>query len=497
MKKYTLYRLLKQNEKLRAMRHPMFERNKFMKFLAWFMFLYYAALLILMGVSLGSGLGRNGVAAFHYLDGGIIYILIIDFWIRFVLQETPTQVVKPYRLLPVRRSFLMNMYLVSSGFSLGNLFWWFMLVPFGLISVMPLLGFGSFVGWLAGWWLLCVANGFAYLLVRALCIRHMAWVLAPAAVHAGVVALMHVPENNVLDMPCTNFMYGFALWHLWPFVLAAALIALGYWANYRLQMSMTYDEVAQKEEVEMKNARELSLFNRFGTMGEYLKMEIRLRLRNKQVRLQFFVGVGLMLFFTLAMYFTDMYSGGFMKSFICLYEYIILGMMTLVGIMCYEGNYIDGLMSRRESIYDLLRAKYYFNCALLLFPVVTLMPLIIVGKMSLLMNLGYFFFTIGVLYPGIFQMAVYNKETIPLNQKLTGKQGNMMQQVVAIAVIFVPIGVERLCVLLLGETWGYVPLILLGIAGFCTHRLWLRNIYGRFMRRRYELMDGFRNSRKG
>lgn len=496
MKKYALYKLLKQNERLRTMRHPMFERNKFMKFLAWFMFLYYAALLVLLGVSLGMGLGRNGIASFHFLDGGIIYILIVDFWTRFILQETPTQVVKPYRLLPVRRSFLMNVYLVSSGFSLGNLFWWFMLVPFGLISVMPLLGFGSFVGWLAGWWLLCVANGFAYLLVRALCMRHLAWTLAPLAVHGALVALMMLPDHNPLDMPCTNLMYGFALWKLWPFLIAAPLIALGYWANYRLQMAMTYDEVAQKEEVEMKNARELKLLNRFGVMGEYLKMEVRLRLRNKQVRMQFFVGLGLMLFFSLAMYFTDIYDNSFMKSFICLYEYIVLGMMTLVGIMCFEGNYIDGLMSRRESIYDLLRAKYYFNSALLLVPIVTLMPLIIIGKMSLWMNLGYFFFTIGVLYPCIFQLAVYNKETIPLNQKLTGRQGNMMQQMVSMLILFVPIGVEQLCKLLLGPTWGYVPLIVLGIVGICTHRLWIRNIYSRFMRKRYELMDGFRNSRK-
>jgi len=50
-------------------------------------------------------------------------------------------------------------------------------------------------------------------------------------------------------------------------------------------------------------------------------------------------------------------------------------------------------------------------------------------------------------------------------------------------------------VLLLGPVWGYIPLIMLGLIGLATHRIWLRNIYHRLMLRRYENMEGFRASR--
>jgi hypothetical protein len=111
------------------------------------------------------------------------------------------------------------------------------------------------------------------------------------------------------------------------------------------------------------------------------------------------------------------------------------------------------------------------------------------------MNIGYLFFTVGVLYPILFQMAVYNKDTLPLNQKITGKQGNATQQIVSMLVLFLPIGIERLSVILLGETWGYIFLICLGGIGIATHKIWLRNIYQRFMARRYVNMEGFRASR--
>ena len=495
MNKWQLYKLLRKQDNLRNERHPMFEKNRFMKFLGWFMFLYYAAILILMGVVMPAGLSGeyNGVAAFHVIDGFFLWVLFVDFWIRFTVQETPAQTVKPYRLLPISRKFLMHVYLTRSGFSGGNMFWWFFLVPFGLLAVMPLLGWWSFIGWLLGWWMLCIANGFFYLFVRALCMRHLAWVLFPVLVHGGLILLMLLPEKNCLDMPCTEFMYQFALGNPLAFLAGAALIVVGYYANFTLQSGMSYNEVAKKEEI--KHASKMSFLNRYGAMGEYLKLEIKLRLRNKQVRTGFFVMLGMMVFFSAMLYFTDIYDGTFMKSFILLYNYVGLGTMTLVGIMCYEGNYIDGLMSRRESIFELLRAKFYFNSALMLIPLVLVFPLTYIGKISVWMNIAYFLFTIGIIYPGVFQLAVYNNNTLPLNQKLTGKQGNATQQIVAMVVLFLPIGLERLSVWLMGPVWGYAPMMALGLAGICTHKIWLRNIYKRFMNRRYVNMEGFRASR--
>lgn len=497
MNKYQLYRLLTRQQDIKDRRHPMYEKNRFMKFLIWFMIVYYAAILLFMGAILPMGFSGMypGVAAFHVLDGNLVWVLVADFWVRFVLQETPAQQIRPYSLLPIRRSFLMHMHLLRTALSTGNLFWGFMLVPFGAICVLPLLGWWGFLLWMAGWWLLFVADGLWYLLCRALCIKNFLWLLLPAAIHGGLIALIFLPEKNMLDMPCTNLLYGFALGDLLPFLGVAMAIALLYAANYKVQTYMLGQEVAKQEEVELKSVTQMNYLNRWGAMGEYLKMEIKLRMRNKQVRMQFLLGISLIGMFSLIQYFSDVYSGTFMQSFICLYDYIILGMMTLITIMCYEGNYIDGLMARRESIFDLLRAKYYFNTALLLFPLLIVMPLIVTGKVSLWMNLGYMFLTAGVLYPLIFQMAVYNRNTLPLNQKLMGKQGSATQQIVSIVLLFLPIALEKLCVLLLGDVWGYVMLMAMGLAGICTHRLWLRNIYTRLMARRYINMDGFRASR--
>ena len=497
MNKYQLYKLLRKNESLKEKRHPMFEKNRFMKFLLIFFWLYYAAILLFMGVTMAIGMkgAYNGVAAFHVLDGWFLVVLMIDFWIRFILQDTPVNQAKPYTLLPIRRSFLMNVYLIRSGFSIGNLYWGFMLVPFGLIAIAVPFGWITFIGWLLGWWLLCIANGFCYLFVRTLLTKHMAWLLLPIVVHGAIIAAMFVPDHSWLDMPCTILLNGFANWNVLYIMAVLAAVAFLYYANFLLQNSMVYNEISKEEEVKVKNSAKMSFLNRYGSIGEYMKLEVRMKTRNKTPKMQFAMGIGFMLFFSVIMYFTDVYDNGFMKSFICLYNYIFLGVTTLIGIMCHEGNYIDGLMSRRESIYQLLRAKYYFNSMLLIIPPIILMPLMIIGKMSVWMNLGYLFFTAGVLYPILFQLAVYNKDTFPLNQKLTGKQGNATQQIISMVILFLPIGFEKLATVSLGDPWGYILLMCLGIIGVATHKIWIKNIYQRFMLRRHINMEGFRASR--
>ena len=497
MNKYQLYKLLLRNENLKERRHPMFDKNRFMKFLAIFMWLYYAAILLFMGVTMAIGMkgAYNGVAAYHVLDGWAVVLLLVDFWMRFMLQDTPVNQAKPYTLLPIRRSFLMNVYLIRSGFSLGNLYWGFMLVPFGLIALAVPFGWMAFIGWLLGWWLLCIANGFCYLYVRTLLTRHMAWIILPAVIHGALIAAIVLPDHSWLDMPCTYLLNGFANWNLLYVLPVLIVVGALYYANYGLQNLMVYNEVSKKENVEVKKTAKMNYLNRYGSLGEYLKLEVRMRTRNKTPKMQFAMGIGFMLFFSVMMYFTDAYDGGFMKSFICLYNYIFLGLTTLIGVMCHEGNYMDGLMSRRESIYQLLRAKYYFNSFILIVPPLIMMPLMISGKMSVWMNVGYLLFTVGVIYPIVFQMAVYNKDTFSLNQKLTGKQGNSMQQILSMVILFLPIGLEKLATLLLGDPWGFILLALLGLAGIITHKMWLRNIYTRFMARRYINMEGFRSTR--
>lgn len=171
--------------------------------------------------------------------------------------------------------------------------------------------------------------------------------------------------------------------------------------------------------------------------------------------------------------------------------------MTLTTIMCAEGNYIDGLMVHKEMILSLLKAKYYFQCIMLLVPMLFTVIPIAQGKMTLLTSLSCLFFSSGIVFPFLFQLAVYNDSAIHLNRKLTSSgRDTKMQMLMSAAALFLPMFVMYALVEMLSEATAAWIMAILGIVGSTLHPLWLKNIYYRFMQRRYQNMEGFRNSRE-
>ena len=98
----------------------------------------------------------------------------------------------------------------------------------------------------------------------------------------------------------------------------------------------------------------------------------------------------------------------------------------------------------------------------------------------------------------IFQLAVYNKQTLPLQQKVTAKGNfeNGMQLVIELLSLFAPGAIATIGFLLVGPTYTFIFMSLIGLAFIVTHPIWIRHIYKRMMQRRYENIDGFHTTRQ-
>ena len=109
--------------------------------------------------------------------------------------------------------------------------------------------------------------------------------------------------------------------------------------------------------------------------------------------------------------------------------------------MSYEGNYIDGLMSRKESIYSLLRAKYILYSIALLIPTILMIPGMVTGKVSVLGCIAWLIFIPGAVYCCLFQLAVYNNKTTDLNSKMTSRQniGTGLQNLISGGAFGIPL----------------------------------------------------------
>ena len=495
----NLYKIIKQNQKLAEKRNPAFDTNRFAKFLIYFMIVYWAAIFLFLGVSLPfmfEGLVPN-MEPYHIMNQGFIYVMLADFLIRFMAQPSVSQEIKPYLLMPVKRKKLISILLLKSGLDSYNFMWFFVYVPFAFLTVIRFYGFGGMSLYLIGIWLIFVFNNYWYLLCKLLLGEKTLWLLLPTAVFGALGAAEFLLDGLPISRFTMDLGEGFIEGNPLSFLFMLACIGVLFFINLKLQQRMIYNEISKKEDTKIKHVSEYKFLDKYGEVGEYLRLEIKLITRNKTVKTQFRMGLIVMLGFSFALAFTDVYDGSYMTSFICLYNYAVLPIMTLGQVMSFEGNYIDGLMSRKESIFNLLRAKYYLTTLIILVPFLIMMFPIAKGKITLLAAIAYLIFVVGFVFFMLLQLAVYNTRTLPLNSNLmkSNKSSNWIQGLVTGCAFMLPLLIDKLLSALLQEEVAHILLILIGLGFIATHNLWIKNIYKRFMKHRYQNMEEFRASR--
>jgi hypothetical protein len=501
MNKYRIYRLLKQHIKLGERRNPMFERNRSAKYIIYGMVAFWAIYLVVIGVELFFvARSSDDMTGYELIGGMIPFILSLDFLIRFMMTQTPSQMVKPYALLPLPKFACIDCFLINTITNNYNLFWFFLFVPFGFLSIFFTEGFFSFIGFLVGWWLLMLINSQWYLLARTLINQKMSWWLLPAVIYAGIYSPWYLGGKHAfshfMDL-YANISTGFTVGKPLYYIASMTLLIVLFFINRKIQYKLIYIELSKVEQVKMKTVSEFNYFDRFGEIGQYMKLEIKSIMRCKTIRTRFIQSICIVLLFSAILSFSDVYDNSFMINFICIYNFAVFGSMMLAQIMGAEGNYIDGLMIHKENILSLLRAKYFLNCMVMILPLVLMIPTIITGKVTILMAFTYMFMTTGPIYFCFFQLAIYNKQTISLNDKMMGKSGSnsLVQTVIVMGAFFVPIMLYYTLTALCGSKLGLTIMMLIGIVVTLTNSIWIRNIYKRLMVRRYENMEGFRASR--
>jgi len=492
MNKYQLYKLLSQHNKLRERRNPAFDQNKVAKVLVYIGAGLMGAYLIFIGLAFGFAANQAGEPSFMLAI--FPFILALDFLLRFVVQQTPAMMVKPYILLPMPRNSVVEVFLVRTLINGYNWIWLCLLVPYAFV-----VAFGAATIWqailvvLVGMVLILV-NSQWYLFVRTLINDTLLWWLLPIGVYAAIFVPIFLTEMEVAET------FGTLMLTVAGLVVALLLLVAWFFINRTIQFKYVSIELAreQKKVRALKNVSQFSFLERFGQTGEYLKLEIKSIMRNKAIRTRVLMSLVIIVMFTLLLAYTPIYDGQIMQSFWCYYCFGLYGMTTLQKVMSAEGNYIDLLMTQRENILQLLKAKYYFHVVILVVPCVLMLPAVFAGKFSPMMMVGYLLFTAGVLYWTLFQLAVVNKQTLPLNSKITGKGNveNGIQLVVSLASMFVPlIFVSVLLLVFDNENVAYAILAAIGLVFIVLHPWWLRRVYQRMMKRKYVNLEGFHATR--
>lgn len=204
MNRLQLIKILHKHLKLSEKRSLAWEQNKIAKYSIYIVSGIVIAYLVFIAIMLSLIINDSeSVLAYEFMYGIAPFILSIDFLSRFAFQQTPSQLVKPYSLLPISRYACIDCFLVNTVISSYNFLWFALYIPFALMSILFSEGLIVSLGFLTGLWLFSVINSQWYLLVRSLVNKNMAWWILPIIVYALIYSPWYIGANagigNLLD----------------------------------------------------------------------------------------------------------------------------------------------------------------------------------------------------------------------------------------------------------------------------------------------------------
>ena len=479
-------------------RSSIWQKNLIVNIIFALLMLYLMACFLMIGFLLDRMLSEtfpdnDPVEVFNRV---LLYYFGLEMLVRFFMQHTPAMSITPFLHLPVKRSFLMHFLLGRSVINPVNYISFLIFIPFAIRAVSV-----YYSGAAALWWLLSLFLLVVFVIYIIVYIKRQMVVKPLVSLSCGLVyiALFVLDYFEVFSLSAlSSSLFGAVLlqpmWILIPVLLAGSAYIL----NYRFLMANSYPEEIDRTLGKKRVAvQSLGFMSRFGKIGELMGMELKLMLRHKRTKMAIYMAP-VFLLYGMIFYPNPQYNNNMM--WLIFAGIFVTGFMMLnygQFIVAWEGRFFDGILVRKNSLFDYFQAKYYLLASFCLVSYVLTIPYAFFGTRIFLIQTACCLFNIGIGACIMLWFAQYNRKRIDLSS-----QGSVMnlqgvgasQFIVMLPVLLLPMFLASIFNWLgLGE-WGIGILALLGLCGIFCHKWLIHGICSRFAQKKYELAQGFRGS---
>lgn len=465
----TLLPLLLRHERLRRRRSPLWA-VRWLRALSLLFFLYTAYLLVRQGLALPDVLRASHpeTDALSSLPSYLAPALVADFWLRLSLTGAAALPPKAYALLPVPHRTLVHFRILKTLLSPYVLLWACLLIPFSLTAAVPVAGWSGTLLWWMALWLLVAADGLCCTALRLLLTRRFLWIALPAALHLALLwtYVTTPPLSGYCIRWSRQLLDGDVSALLPPLALTGGLYALCFTLFMR-----------HHEETADGNGHT----RRATFVPALLRTEWLMRMRSSRLRTGLLAALCCMLLLCLTQCASPETPDAFFTAFTSFYCYAVPVTLLLSGLPGHEMAWMDLLLLHRGSLLRLLQAKYLFCLTLLAASFVLLLPAVMLGRMPLMESLAQGLLTAGVLCPLLFALAPFQRVRLPLHSDDADAPPTTRLKLIAGALLFMPLALERLCFTLWGNG-GWLVLSLTGLTGLVLSPLWLHAVASTLLR---------------
>ena len=447
-------------------RSASFATNIWFKILMGLGALYFILVFLSLGIGAFFIIEKAGIGdPLRVVNQYMVYYLVFDLYLRYMLQKMPVMNIKPLLYLPFKKAEVVQYSLGKTILSFFNIMHAFFFIPFSVVLLVKGYDPISVAGWHLAMFALFFSNNFLNITMN-----NLDRIFYPIII---ILAFLGISQYyGWFDIT----LYTAPVFDLFFDVPASALLAWGLlvaitWYAFRYFRQHMYLDGGLASKTTEGKTEDYVWLNRFGNLGTFLKNDIKLIRRNKRskttVLMSFlFLFYGL-LFFTgsLEVYESPVWqifagifvSGGFLFSF---------GQF----VPSWDSAYYPLMMSQNIQYREYISAKWYL--------------IVIATALSTLLSVFYLYFGwkayLAVVVGAIYNIGVnsylvlwggaFIKTPIDLtsNKKAFGdsKSFNAQTLLLTIPKLVLPLLVYWLGDFLWDQTMGFILVALSGIIGY-------------------------------
>ena len=445
-------------------RSASFATNLALKIIMGLGALYFMVCFAILGSAVFFILKEEGLEPLSTINTYIIYYLVGDLIMRWLIQKMPVTNIKPLLTLSIKRSTIVHYSLGKTAISFFNIIHAFFFLPFTIVLLIEGYGYQAIL-WHLAMMALIYANNFLNVIINNKDIVFYPLVAIVASL--GLAQYYQFFNITEYTKPFFQGMYDTNYLFLIPILL---LIITYYFSFNFFKNDLNLDTGLAKKSAEART-EDLTWLNQFGTLGTFLKNDIKLLKRNKRSRTTVFMSF-LFVFYGF-FFFTnsiEAYNNPVMHVFAGIF--VSGGFLFTFGqfVPSWDSAYYQLMMSQNISYRQYLNSKWWLMVIATIISTIIASFYLYFGWQTYMLIVVGAIYNIGVNSHLVLLGGAFVKTPIDLtmaNKAFGDKQAfNMKTLLISLPKLLVPMLLYAAGYYLFSANIGFLFVAIAGILGF-------------------------------
>ncbi|TDW50195.1 hypothetical protein EV144_102630 [Flavobacterium sp. 270] len=257
-------------------RSASFGKNLVMKILIGFLMIYFSLIFIGAGAGVFYLLKKMNLEPLQTINKFLIYYLLFDLVIRLLLQSIPVLNIKPLLVLPFKKPTIVHFSLGKTALSFFNWIHALFFVPFSFVLVLEGYNIAGIILWNLAIIALVYINNFLNIILSNIDKLFVLFI-------GLILVLAGAQYYKLFDVTTftTPFFQG-VYQTKFVFLIPVLVLIILYLFTFKFFKNNLFLDAGLSKKEDIATTENLSWLNQFGTLGTFLKNDIKLIKRNKR-----------------------------------------------------------------------------------------------------------------------------------------------------------------------------------------------------------------------